>query len=87
MAWIGVGHFATRVGVAGKNVGKCVTTEVTGKQNVDYRICQWLNITDDTRTTTVENQYNRFACRSKSFDEIALVFRDSEVRQVSGVSQ
>ena len=83
VAGISVRHFSAGVSVAGKNIGKCVTTEVAGEQHVYYRICQRLNITDDTRTATVENQHKRFACRRKSFYEIALIFRNSQVRQIT----
>ena len=80
---IGERHLSAEVGVASKQVGKCIATIVAGQHDVDYGFCQWNNIVNDTWTTLIQYQNDWLSGCSKSFYQITLVFRHGQVGQIT----
>ena len=78
-----VRKLSAEVLLAGEKSGKCIASEIARKHDVDNRIGKWLNVTDETWTTLIENENQRLAGGCKFTYKLFLLRREIEVIDIA----
>ena len=78
-----VRKLSAEVLLSGEKSGKCVASEIARKHDVNDSLGKWLNVADESRTSLIENEYQRLACGCKLADELFLLLGKIEVIDIA----
>ena len=81
---IGEGKLATEVGITGEQVGQGFSTIVRRKHGVHYTSSEGFDVGNNARAAAAEHQHEGFAGFTEGMHQTFLVFREIEVRKVTG---